>query len=193
MYIYKPCISWDKATDHDIFRYQTVLNILLADIRLPYEAIGLHCTDYFCTHHNESIQVYYDNIITACINAATDTISVKGNSSSRRSIAEWEEQVSFSKDKALFWHKLWKQNGCPHQGILADKRQKTRSQCHYAARQSKINSDIMKSNSIAQTFGENDPSKFWQDIHKFIGKASILPNNMVKLIVIKLLRILLVI
>ena len=51
-----------------------------------YEAI--HCTDYFCTHHNESIQVYYDNIITACINAAADTIPVKGNSSPRRSIAE---------------------------------------------------------------------------------------------------------
>ena len=96
--MYKPCISWDKATDHDILRYQTVLKILLADIKLPYEAI--HCTDYFRTHHNESIQVYCDSIITACIKAAADTIHVKGNSSPRRSIAEWEEQVSSSKDKS---------------------------------------------------------------------------------------------
>ena len=79
--------------------------------------------------------MHYDNIITACINAAADTIPVKGNSSPRRSIAKWEEHVSSSKDKALFWHKLWKQNGCPHQGILADIRQKTRSQYHYAVRQ----------------------------------------------------------
>ena len=42
---------------------------------------------------------------------------------------------------------------------------KTRSQYHYAVRQAKINSDILKSNSIAKTFAENDPSKFWQDIH----------------------------
>ena len=35
-HMYKPCISWDEATDHDILRYQTVLNILLADIKLPY-------------------------------------------------------------------------------------------------------------------------------------------------------------
>ena len=139
----------------------------------------MHCTDYFCTHHNESIQVYYDNIITAFINAAADTIPVKGNSSPRLSIAEWEEQVSSSKDKTLFWHKLWKQNGIlgTHQGILAYIRQKTRSQYHCAVRQAKINSDILKSNSIAQTFAENDPSKFWQDIHKFIGKKSISPNN----------------
>ena len=80
-------------------------------------------------------------------------------------------------DKAIFWHKLWKQNGCPHQGILAYIRQKTRSQYHYAVRQAKINSDIVKSNSIAKTFAENDPSKFWQDINKFIGKKSISPNN----------------
>ena len=170
-HMYKPCIIRDKATDHDILRYQTVLNILLADIKLPYEAI--HCTDYFCTHHNESIQVFYDNIITACINAAADTSPVIGNSSLRRSIAEWEEHVSSSKDKALFWHKLWKQNGCPHQGIVAD----ICSQYHYAVRQAKINSDILKSNSIAQHFAENDPSKFWQDINKFIGKKSISPNN----------------
>ena len=55
---------------------------------------------------------------------AADTIPVKGISSPRRFIAEWEEQVSSSKDKALFWYKLWKHNGCPHQGILADIRQK---------------------------------------------------------------------
>ena len=35
----------------------------------------------------------------------------------------------------------------------------------------------MKSNSIGKTFAENDPSKFWQDIHKFIGKKRISPNN----------------
>ena len=60
---------------------------------------------------------------------------------------------------------------------MADIRQKTRSHYHYAVRQAKINSDIFKSNSIAQTFTENDTSKFWQDIHTFIGKKSILPNN----------------
>ena len=48
---------------------------------------------------------------------------------------------------------------------------KTRSQYHSAVRQAKINSDILKSNSIAKTFAENDPSKFWQDIHQFIGKT----------------------
>ena len=37
-----------------------------------------------------------------------------------------------------------------------------------------MNSDILKANSIAQTFVEN---KFWQDIHKCIGKKSISPNN----------------
>ena len=59
----------------------------------------------------------------------------------------------------------------------SDIRQKTRSQYHYAVRQAIINSYILKSNSIAQTFAKNDPSKFWQDIHTFIGKKSISPNN----------------
>ena len=56
-----------------------------------------------------------------------------------------------------------------HTGRYTTKR---RAQYHYAVRQVKIKikSDILKSNSIAQTFAENDPSKFWQAIHEFIGK-----------------------
>ena len=53
---------------------------------MPNEAVL--CPDCFCTQHNESIQVYYDNIITVCINAAAYTIPVKGSFSPRHSIRE---------------------------------------------------------------------------------------------------------
>ena len=40
-----------------------------------------------------------------------------------------------------------------------------------------MNSDILKANSIAQTFAEKNRIFFWQDIHKCIGKKSILPSK----------------
>ena len=56
-----------------------------------------------------------------------------------------------------------------HQGILPDIGQKNVPNITMLYDKQKINSDILKYNYIAQTFAENDPSKFWQDIHKLNG------------------------
>ena len=40
-------------------------------------------------------------------------------------IPGWSEHVWDYKDKSIFWHKLWKDNGSPNNGILFDIRRKT--------------------------------------------------------------------
>ena len=74
-----------------------------------------------CSKHNSCIQSYYDQIVNALIEASRETIPVnQSKSNNRPCIAGWNDHVSITKEKALFWHQLWKSNNCPKQGFIAD-------------------------------------------------------------------------
>ena len=104
-----------------------------------YANVGLHVTV-----PSISVLQLYESLMLQLI-----LFPLKGNPP-RRSIAEWEEQVSSSNDKILQYAvdaELLSTSG--HTGRFMTK---TGAQYHYAVRQATINSDILKSNSVAQTF-----------------------------------------
>ena len=106
--------DWAKATENQLELYKQQLNSQLSSIMsivLPVEA--RHCCDTNCSKHNQSLQAYHDAIISCCITSGTESIPLKGGGSkSSKSgpgrVPGWTEHVEQSKQRAIFWHWLWK-------------------------------------------------------------------------------------
>ena len=115
---------WHKATQQQLERYRCDLDMLLSKIRVP--KIALQCDNNFCSEHCELLEEYHDNIIGACLDASSCIPMSHQNKSN--CVPGWNESVKVYKDKALFWHKLWKEGGSQTSGVLFDLRRKTRYQ-----------------------------------------------------------------
>ena len=122
---------WEQAKNCDLVNYKETLAKTLDRINLPWDA--LKCNDLNCANisHFSMIGNLHDIIIKQCVDANRDCIPTKKRGD-KKSIPGWSEYVKEAKETALFWHKLWQQNGCPSSGIVADVRRRTRYKYHYA-------------------------------------------------------------
>ena len=88
----------------------------------PFQAIL--CDNFMCTKHSEELESYHDKLINACIFASLHLVQ-KRSSKKRQIIPGWSDMVKDLKEQALFWHTLWKTNGRPTVGLIADIRRST--------------------------------------------------------------------
>ena len=64
--------------------------------------------------------------------------------------------VEESKKTSLFWPDLWRINGSPRQGTIADIMRRTRAKYHYAIRYLKCMSKTLKKQAMARAISENN-------------------------------------
>ena len=127
-------LSWCKATDNDLTKYRYKLDNCLTNIDVPVEAIL--CNNLFCNIHNDVINNLYSDIVESCKSASVSCIphSISSNEPGNNIIAGWNENVKEKREISLFWHFIWKENGKPRNGIIANIARKTRATYHYAIR-----------------------------------------------------------
>ena len=88
----------------------------------------------------------------------------------------WSEFVQEHKNRALFWHSLWKSCNCPPNGTLADIRRRTRAQYHLAIRRVKLNKDACSANKMADSLRSKNTSEFWAEVRKMRGGKRRIPE-----------------
>ena len=74
--------------------------------------------------------------------------------------------VEESKKTSLFWHNLWRINGSPRQGTIADIMRRTRAKYHYAIRYVKRMSKTLKKQAMGRAISENNSRALWQEVKK---------------------------
>jgi len=168
-------LLWHNATEADIIMYKTNLNYMLNDIKMPLEAI--HCTDTDCKLHNTEVQIFHDNIVEACVSASKNIPSNKKTTSKCKRFPGWNAYINEYRQKSMFWHKLWKENGSPRDGVVADIRRKTRHEYHVMIKKAKRNEDVIRAQKMAQGLLENNARKFWDEIRKIRGRSGSLPTT----------------
>jgi len=172
--IHVDCVSkplWWKATDQQLSQYKQCLDSMLDCMTVPRDA--LDCEDRFCSEHQDAIQTYHDNIISACM-LASSCIPHSKPGKYKNIIPGWSEHVKDYKDKSIFWHKLWKENGSPNNGILFDIRRKTRWEYHRILKIVKRNREALSAERLA---GRLSGKGFWSEVKKVIGSSKTCPNN----------------
>ena len=174
-----PKVCWSEATPQDINLYKSSLDGNLQSINIPWDAIT--CKNYFCTEHDTQIQSFYESIVDCCFTASSKAIKVK-HSKSRKCIPGWNDMVRDLHHKALFWHTLWKNVGCPNVGTIASIRRSTRAKYHYSIKEAKKVKDNVVANKLAHNMLSSNYSNFWAKVRKLNKKAKKLPcsvNNTV--------------
>ena len=162
---------WGKATQTNLSEYKHTLDTLLTNINIPVDAVL--CKNKFCSMHHDVIQKYHDNIIATIIKASSCIPSTNKNNR-QKSIPGWNEFVSEYKEKAMFWHKFWKDNGSPNRGVIFDIRRKTRWQYHRALKLVKRNKENIKAERMANGLSGTG---FWSDVKRTLGHSKSLPNT----------------
>ncbi len=97
--------------------------------------------------------------------------SVPGKRATSKRTPGWNDYAASYKDQAMFWHILWKENGSPHAGIVADIRRRTRAKYHKILRQLQNNQKQIRSLKMAQTILQSDRRDFWSEVKKLRGKG----------------------
>ena len=166
-------LSWLKANDRDIERYRQFLTHNLNNIIAPN--LSLLCHNYMCTapDHLASIDKYYDNIKTACLDASYKAIPFTSKANKNR-IAGWNEYIEPLREKSIFWHNLWRELGRPPTGTIAGIMRCTRAAYHRAIKKVKANELDIRKEKLAECIADNQSRDFWKEIHKIghVGKNS---------------------
>ena len=79
----------------------------------------------------------------------------------------WNDSVRLLRSKALFWNRLWSDNGCPSSGVLSQIRRKAKSRYKYAVRSLKRRKDHIVSKKISSALTGRHNRIFWQEIKRF--------------------------
>ena len=165
-------LQWHKVSEYNIACYKDRLDHFLKSLHVPWCAI--HCNDYLCKIHDTQLQLFHDAIIDSCIKASNDSIP---RNKKVHSIPGWNETVEPYKQDAIFWHKLWKDNGSPCNGVLSDIRRRTRLKYHQAVKLAKKNKNQFTANKLANNILNSNKSNFWQEVNKIKGTKSAISDN----------------
>ena len=120
--------------------------------------------------HSADINVYAGNIITACINAAVSAIPLVASRPDRERIPGWSEHVKPTRERSLFWHKIWIDCGRPRDGEVANCMRRTRAAYHYAIRKVRKEEERITRDRFAHALAKNDSRNFWAEVKRIRTK-----------------------
>ena len=168
----KRCPAWDKATAIDKEKYKEIVEKKLEGIVIPHDAIS--CNDVFCTEHLNQINAFHNDIADVLVCASAECIP---SSSTRfeKAVPGWNNYVEKFFRSALLWHFLWKENGQPKNGLLAELRRKTRSQYHQAYKMVLRHEGELRLDKIETTFNQGADINAWCSIRHFNSRSTNLP------------------
>ncbi len=136
-----------------------LLDINVGNILITQD--GLLCTDTFSKVHSEQINDIHEHIILALLDYSSNSISIckllvyKVMPGCNRNVDNYFQY-------SLLWHNIWKANGEPSEGLIADLRCKTWSEYHKVCKMLISQEGEIKSDEMAEAFSNNHIESFWR-------------------------------
>jgi hypothetical protein len=169
-------LVWQRASNKDKMSYQESLRTYLSEISLPTEVLLCHNTVCCHAEHDERLSLYARNILEACLLAGETHISVTRPASMAR-VPGWTEYVAPYREKSLFWHHIWIDNGRPKTGIIANIMRTTRAAYHNAIRSVNRNRADIVNERFADAILSNNTRDFWHEAKRIRGVNASYSNN----------------
>ncbi len=163
-------LNWGKASDAQKSSYEHVLSRQLNELHVPVEALtcDLSCTDV--THHGK-IDKFYKDIVRLCLAVGLENIPVcrnkkADNQSSAPTLPGWSEIVEPARQTCMLWHMIWKDNGSPREGLVANIRRSTRVKYHLAIKTAKRDGEKIRAENMASNLLADRTRNFWSEVKK---------------------------
>ena len=159
--------DWKTCTPDMLNSYSYKVSNLLQ--KVPITEGVLCCNTLCCKSHDKDIEEFCNNIIYICLNAAETYIPPKKRR--HKCIPGWSSEVGSAKEKVIMWHKIWKDNGSPHGGTLAEIRRSTRAHYHYVLRKVKRNEQGIRNSKLASAMLTNSDKQVWKAVKSINGNT----------------------
>ena len=174
---YKNSPAWTSANEFDINLYMELLDSYLMEIPLPLELIN--CKSNMCKSHQKEIGLFHDNIVSALVVACENSIPTANSKVKPKTVSGWNDHVEHYFRTALFWHKLWVDNGRPEEddNIIANIRRTTRALYHKARKNVIKHQGLVQSDKLALSLENESSKQFWSKVKKFRPNSVKLPDS----------------
>jgi hypothetical protein len=154
--------SWSKATDEHKSMYRQTLHDNLAAITVPSGALLCRRIDCRDADHTDAINLYVRCITEACLLAADGAVP-HVSPPNDNAVPGWNDFVAPFREKSLFWHHVWIENGRPRHGVIADIMRRTRSAYHYAIKHVNRQREDIINERFAVALAVNNDRNFWHE------------------------------
>ena len=172
---------WARVSQAQIEHYQSRFDFYLSKIVISYTA--LLCKDFSCSvsSHKFDLDLFYQNIIEACVFATNDAIPCRNLSRPRdkhKHFPGWTPELNLAREQLLFWHFIWDACERPQEDEVADViLRHARNHYHYSIRRIKKNGDLAVRRSIGNAL-LCDPSRYyWTEVKKIHKNKSCIQNK----------------
>jgi hypothetical protein len=169
--------AWYKAQKEDICCYKNMLSKSISGMSISKDV--LHCQNVLCNDpsHTDEIDIIYNNLVDAMVNASKKCIPVNSNSKRQsRGIPGWKEHVAPHRETALFWRDIWKDCGAPKQGIVAEIMRNTRAKYHRAVKDAKRARTCIVNHKLAGSLMNKKTADFWKQIKANKSSVKFIPS-----------------
>jgi hypothetical protein len=119
----------------------------------------MHCTD---AAHLNAIHKYSKLICNASIKAAAENIPRTCNRQNNDRVSGWSEYVRPTRERSLFWHRIWMECDRPKTGAVADAMRRSRAAYHYIIRKIKKGEENIVRERIATAVLYDNTRDFWK-------------------------------
>ena len=103
----------------------------------------------------------------------------KTNNLSNQRFPGWNEYCKDKRKVALNWHNIWKDNGRPRHGYIANMRRKSRTEYHRIVKICRKKEDTIRSERMAQCLLDNNSRQFWNEVRVMRGGGVTKPPSQV--------------
>ena len=159
--------DWKSCTPDMLNSYSNKVSNLLQQVSITGGI--LYCNTLCCKSHDKHIEEFCNNIIYICLNA--DETNIPPKKRHHKCIPSWSSEVRSAKEKAIMWHKIWKDNGSPHEVTVAEIRHSTSSRYHYVLSKVKRNKQGIRNSKLASAMFANNDKQFWKAVKSINGNT----------------------
>ena len=145
-----PRPSWKRASPEQKLEFKADLTDKLARIYTPVSALScqnVHCKD---PKHREDLDSYTLEVLETVQAAAEETLPTPATSNRAGRFVRpgWLSEVKPFRDKAYFWHQVWKSAGKPLNTQLHTIMKRTRNLYHYQYKKCRKSEDRIRKNKL---------------------------------------------
>ena len=173
-------ICWEDATEEQINNYKSILSeqiSKLIDSNNYFECSNLNCDNpsHFHKFYNLLLELI-ESIKLSSFACIPIKYFNEGKVKSKFMVG-WNKYIEKYRNRAVFWHNIWKNCDRPIEGYVASIRKSTRKEYHSAINKVKSHDNIILRDEIASSLHNNNPKIFWEKINRLASNKRTNPKD----------------
>ena len=164
-----PQINWKFENHDNVIAYTSLSEVNLRNVYQPAHA--LLCDHEHCNNeqHKQELCKYYSDIIDALLRTGSTIFGYMRQN--RRPVPGWNDYVRDIHNHAKNIYSIWRENGSPRHGFLAQMMRRTRAHFKLALRFCRANEAQLRADAFSTHANSGNHKNLWKGIQSLAPKS----------------------